>query len=180
MTESSSRLAALIEACRGRLRAFAARRTSAAESEDVVQEAIANLLAADRLIRVEFVAAWLFRAVKNELVDRRRKIREIQLADWDEGDQALAEMSDVMSSQPDNPEEAYLHSLFWRELNLALEELPSEQREAFVRTELEGWSFKKLAEDTGLNQNTLLSRKCRAVRHLRLRLKACYDELMNC
>jgi RNA polymerase sigma factor (sigma-70 family) len=63
------------------------------------------------------------------------------------------------------------------EIELALDELPDEQREVFVAHELEGRSFKELAEETGVSVNTLLSRKRYAVLHLRERLQSIYDEL---
>ena len=43
--------------------------------------------------------------------------------------------------------------------------------------ELEGRSFKDMAAATGVNINTLLSRKRYAVLHLRERLRGIYDEL---
>jgi len=57
-----------------------------------------------------------------------------------------------------------------------LNELPEEQRDVFVAHELEGRSFKELAAETGLNVNTLLSRKRYAVLYLRQRLQDIYDE----
>ena len=62
------------------------------------------------------------------------------------------------------------------ELELAIDELPEEQREVFVAHELEGRSFKEMAADTGVSVNTLLSRKRYAVLHLRERLQSIYDE----
>ena len=62
------------------------------------------------------------------------------------------------------------------ELELALDELPDEQREVFVAHELEGRSFKELSAESGVNINTLLSRKRYAVLHLRERLQSIYDE----
>ena len=69
--------------------------------------------------------------------------------------------------------------MLMEELEAALEELPEEQREVFVAHELEGRSFKELAEETGLSVNTLLSRKHYAVLFLRQRLRAIYDEFLN-
>ena len=60
---------------------------------------------------------------------------------------------------------------------MALDELPTEQREVFVGHELEGRSFKEIAAETGANVNTLLSRKRYAVLALRRRLQGFYDEL---
>ena len=62
------------------------------------------------------------------------------------------------------------------ELELAVDELPEEQREVFVAHELEGRSFKEIAARTGVSVNTLLSRKRYAVLHLRERLRSTYDE----
>jgi DNA-directed RNA polymerase specialized sigma24 family protein len=61
-------------------------------------------------------------------------------------------------------------------VEIALSELPDEQREVFIAHELEGRSFKELSAATGVNINTLLSRKHYAVLHLRERLQRIYDE----
>ena len=65
------------------------------------------------------------------------------------------------------------------ELELALDELPEEQREVFVGHELEGRSFKEMAAETGVSVNTLLARKRYAVLHLRERLQSIYDDFME-
>jgi DNA-directed RNA polymerase specialized sigma24 family protein len=46
----------------------------------------------------------------------------------------------------------------------------------FVAHELQGRSFKELAEESGVSVNTLLSRKHYAVMHLRERLQEIYEE----
>jgi len=65
------------------------------------------------------------------------------------------------------------------ELEVAVAELPPEQREVFVAHELDGQSFKEIAAATGTNVNTLLSRKRYAVLHLRKRLRRIYDDFTN-
>ena len=69
------------------------------------------------------------------------------------------------------------------ELELALDELPDEQREVFVAHELEGRSFKEMAAESGVSVNTLLSRKRYAVLHLRERLqddlRRVYERMRN-
>jgi len=47
----------------------------------------------------------------------------------------------------------------------------------FVAHELEGQSFKEIAAATGININTLLSRKRYAVQQLRRRLRGIHDEM---
>jgi DNA-directed RNA polymerase specialized sigma24 family protein len=68
------------------------------------------------------------------------------------------------------------------ELERALDELPDDpygQREVFIAHELEGRSFKELSAESGVNVNTLLSRKRYAILHLRERLRNIYDEFMK-
>jgi DNA-directed RNA polymerase specialized sigma24 family protein len=65
------------------------------------------------------------------------------------------------------------------ELEVALTELPAEQREAFLANDVEGRSFKEIAAETGVNINTLLARKRYAVLHLRERLQDIYDEFLK-
>ena len=77
------------------------------------------------------------------------------------------------------PETDYLRNLFWEELQVALQELPSEQRDVFVMNEIDGIAFKDIAEQTGVSVATLISRKRYAVLHLREKLQVLKDELLN-
>jgi hypothetical protein len=82
-----------------------------------------------------------------------------------------------MLPSPDaGPEAAFARLMLVEELEAALAELPLEQREAFVANEIEGVSFKELAAQTGVNINTLLTRKRLAVLYLRERLREIYQE----
>jgi RNA polymerase sigma factor (sigma-70 family) len=74
------------------------------------------------------------------------------------------------------PEALYFRNVLLDELELALDELPEEQREVFVAHELEGRSFREMAAENGVGVNTLLSRKRYAVLHLRERLQRIHDE----
>jgi RNA polymerase sigma factor (sigma-70 family) len=73
----------------------------------------------------------------------------------------------------------YARSLVWTELADALDDLPDEQRDVFVMHELEGKSFKEIAELTGEPVNTLLSRKRYAILYLREALQDLYDDFYN-
>src|SRR5262249_41631870 len=75
------------------------------------------------------------------------------------------------------PEAEYLRSLLLEEVEEAIAELPSEQREVFIEHELEGRSFIEMAAAQGVSLNTLLARKRYAVLHLRKRLRDVYEEL---
>jgi len=93
------------------------------------------------------------------------------------GDGESLHIEDLLPSPDAGPDAVYARHVLLEEVELALDELPDEQREVFVAHELDGRSFKEIAADTGVGINTLLSRKRYAVRHLRARLQAVHDEM---
>jgi RNA polymerase sigma factor (sigma-70 family) len=128
---------------------------------------------------VEQVTAWMFRVARNRITDLfRRKRREALRSEPD----ALTEdgevrwLDELLPSPDAGPEAAYARRVLSEELDDALDELPEEQREVFIAHELMGYSFKELAQRSGVSVNTLLSRKHYAVLHLRQRLQAIYEE----
>jgi RNA polymerase sigma factor (sigma-70 family) len=127
------------------------------------------------------VGSWLFTVARNKITDRYRKKKPESLEDLltVEGEDGDLSLSDILLDNSNNPEMAYLNSLFWKTLDEALQELPEEQRAVFVWNELGNMPFKEIAELTGENVNTLISRKRYAVLHLRDRLQTVYDEIIN-
>jgi len=172
---------------RGRLRGFIRRRVpDPADAEDILQEVFFELVEAARLLKpVEQVGAWLFRVARNRITDLFRKNKSEAHASPGAlpmtASEEAAEFSveDLLPSAQAGPEAAYARRLLLDELEEALEELPEEQRDVFVAHELDGHSFKELAEQTGISVNTLLSRKRYAVLHLRQRLQEIHDEFFN-
>ena len=162
----------------GRLERFIRRRVAdVSDGEDILQEVLFEFVEATRLMRpMEQIGAWLFRVARNRIVDRLRKKRpEVSISEpvgMADGQPLLFE--DVLPGRDGGPEAAYARHVLLDELEVALDELPAEQRFVFVAHELEGRSFKELAAETGHSVNTLLARKHYAVRRLRRRLEAIY------
>jgi RNA polymerase sigma factor (sigma-70 family) len=165
-----------------RLRNFIRRRvTDEADVEDILQEVFSELFEAYRVLQpIEQMGAWLFRVAKNRITDRYRKRDTEARADLAlELEDEDGDLLDLLPSPDAGPEAAYLREALLEELDEALEELPVEQQEVFIAHELEGKSFKELAEETGVSMNTLLARKHYAVRHLRRRLQDIYDDITD-
>lgn len=178
--EQDQRISEVVKREGSRLRNFIRRRvTDPRDVEDVLQDVFYRLVEANRLLMpIDHVTGWLFRVARNRITDLFRKktpelFGDIALAD-EEGE--LLQIEELLPSPDAGPEALYFRNLLLEELELALEELPDEQREVFVAHELEGRSFKELAAETGVSVNTLLSRKRYAVLHLRKRLQDIYDE----
>jgi RNA polymerase sigma factor (sigma-70 family) len=174
-------IASTVQRERGRLLAFIRRRIAdAAEAEDVLQDALYELVLAYRMMQpVEQAGAWLTRVARNRLIDRFRSKRPDALADQasarGENDDDGA-FEDLLPAEEDGPESAVMRELLLEEIEAALAELPHEQREVFMAHEIDGLSFKELSARSGVSVNTLLSRKRYAVQHLQQRLRAAWDD----
>lgn len=183
MNEQDRKISEIVAGERSRLRNFIRRRVpDPSDVEDILQEVFYELVEANRLLMpIDHVTGWLFRVARNRITDLFRKRKPESFSDaaveTEHGEPLLIE--DLLPSPDAGPEALYVRHVLLGELKLALDELPAEQREAFVAHELEGRSFKELSAESGVNINTLLSRKRYAVLHLRERLRTIYDEFTN-
>jgi RNA polymerase sigma factor (sigma-70 family) len=183
MTEQERQISKIITRERSRLRNFIRRRVpDPSDAEDIVQEVFYELVEANRLLMpIEHVTGWLFRVVRNRITDlfRKKKPESFSGAAVEGEDGEVLQIEDLLPSPDAGPEALYVRHVLLEELELALDELPEEQRDVFVAHELEGRSFKEMAAEIGVSVNTLLSRKRYAVLHLRERLQNIYDEFTN-
>jgi RNA polymerase sigma factor (sigma-70 family) len=180
MIEQDRQISLIIAEQRSRLRNFIRQRVpNEADVEDLLQEVFYELVVANRLLMpIEYVTGWLFRVARNRITDlfRKKKPQNFTDAAIENEEGELLEIEDLLPSPDAGPEALYIRNALLDELELALGELPVEQREVFIAHEIEGRSFKELAADTGVNVNTLLSRKRYAVLSLRQQLQSIHDE----
>ena len=143
------------------------------EAEDVLHDVFIEFVEAyDLGYAIETVSAWLVRVAKNKIVDRFRR-RKTQ-AEYRNTVLATGERRENLPSRPD---EEWMRSWLRNRIADALELLPPQQRDVFVKHELEGKTFAEIAAESRVGVNTLLSRKRYAVLFLRNQLKEIYDEL---
>jgi RNA polymerase sigma factor (sigma-70 family) len=142
-----------------------------AEAEDIAQDVFAEFVEAyDLGVAIETIGAWMIRVARNKVLDRfrRRKTQE---------EYRLQTESSTEDEEAADPGNDWLRESLRKGIIAALEELPPEQRDVFIRNELEGKSFEEIAAETGVGVNTLLARKRYAILALREHLKEIYDEL---
>jgi len=170
--EQNRRISETFERERARLRNFIRKRVAdPVDADDILQDVFYELVEATRVKPLEQVTAWLFRVATNRIIDlfRKKKPETLTGEEW-------MTLDDLLPSPDAGPDAVYARGVLLDELDAALDELPEEQREVFVAHELQGRSFKELAEESGISVNTLLSRKHYAVMHLRERLQEIYEE----
>lgn len=178
--EQDRRISETVDRERSRLRDFIRRRVGdPRDVDDILQDVFSELVEANRLLMpIDHVTAWLFRVTRNRIVDLFRKKRPGNFSELDsvgeEGEDLRFE--DILPSPEAGPEALHARGLLLEELAKAVGELPAEQRDVFVAHEIEGRSFKEISKATGVNVNTLLSRKRYAVLRLRESLREVYDE----
>src|SRR5947207_12985406 len=180
MTEQDRQISEIVAEERSRLRNFIRRRVpDPRDAEDILQEVFYELVEANRLLMpIEHVTGWMFRVARNRITDlfRKKKPETFSEAAVEYETGEVLKIEDLLPSPDAGPEALYARHVLLDELELALDELPDEQREVCIAHELEGRSFKEMAAEAGVNVNTLLSRKRYAVLHLRERLQSIYDE----
>lgn len=149
------------------------------DAEDILQEVWYQLSGVADLNGLESASGWLYQVARNRITDFYRKRKTVSLDDFSyENEEGEWSYGDLMLMDGDaQPELALMKEVFWEELMTALEELPENQRAVFIKNELEDMTLQEIAEQSGENLKTIISRKGYAVKHLRKRLSGLYQEL---
>jgi RNA polymerase sigma factor (sigma-70 family) len=150
---------------------------SDADAEDILQDVWYQFSSVVNSEPIEQTGAWLYRVARNKIIDKHKKKSEVRLDDSFSDDESGLDLKALLMTEAKTPETIYLRNLFWEQLFLALDELPEEQKEVFVMHEMDDIPFQEIADRTGQNISTLISRKRYAVLHLRKRLKQLYVEI---
>ena len=123
----------------------------------------------------------MYRVAQNKIIDKYRKQEPDSHEDYEyedeEGEMNFREI--LLADESNDAETGYLKKLFWEELFEALSELPKQQSEVFVKNEIEDKTLKDIADETGENIKTVISRKRYAVIYLRVRLRSLYEEIIK-
>ena len=134
--------------------------TADRDAEDVVQDVLERLFEqSDLAAPIADISAYLYRSLRNKVIDlyRRKRGNTVELA---------ADISDTRFEASEEIERAEAQE----EMFAAIDALPDRQREVLVATELEGRTFRELAEEWDVPIGTLLARKHRAMRAVRMTL----------
>ena len=136
-----------------------------ADAEDVVQDAFLRALAAGDQFRGGDQRAWLLTIVRNGCHSSHRRQRVREAANFDE------ERHSDENATP-SPERLAIDRERSRGLQRAIAALTPEFREVIVLRELEGLSYKEIADVVAAPMGTVMSRLSRARAQLQAALSA--------
>ena len=124
------------------------------DAEDVVQEAMLRAYRFFAQFRGSDARAWLLQIVRNTSYSWMEKHRSSQLSEEfnEERHESPAPSADALVGQSDDR----------RRLTAALDSLPPRWREVVVLRELEGCSYKEIADIAGIPIGTVMSTLSRA------------------
>ena len=145
------------------------------DAEDVVQEAMVRAFTFFAGFQGGDCRAWLLTIVRNTGYTLLRRRKSEHTTPFDED---LHDTGDPAES----PETSLLESYSRETLRSALQALPVEFREALILREMEGMSYREIADITGAPMGTVMSRLARARQRLQVLLtdqnrKECSNEL---
>jgi RNA polymerase sigma factor (sigma-70 family) len=154
--------------------------TTRQDAEDILQDIWYQLSNMANVEEIKQMSGWLFRVARNKIIDRRRKktVESLESLHYP-GEQGGLKVADILMINEGDPETEYLKDVFWQELFAALDELPEKQKQVFIQNELEDKTLQQIADETGENLKTVISRKGYAVKYLRKRLGTLYNEFLD-
>lgn len=141
------------------------------DSEDIIQDVVTGILEkADITHPVENMAAYVYRSLKNRVIDMLRRKNNNQSLDAENADTGVS-LIELLEDVRCDVESGLLFGEFREALFDSIDNLPDEQRYVIIMTEFEGFNFRNLSEKTGIPIGTLLSRKARGLERIRKELE---------
>jgi len=140
---------------------------NAEDAEDLVQETYLKAYRYyDKFEEGTNFKAWLFKIMKNTFINNYRRRQQAppqsDFADIEESFESL--VASEATEQIKSPEEEFLENVLDEDVQRALDALPTDYRMVVLLADLEGFSYKEIAEILEIPVGTVMSRLYRGRR----------------
>ena len=133
------------------------RDTANRDAEDIIQDVALKLFSgADRYAPINNVAGFVYRSIKNKIIDVMRTPKQPNSVDIDK---YLLELSEVFQPFKENDTSDTMALV----LKKSIETLKQPYKDIIIAVDFEGYSYKEISKETGIPEGTLMSRRHRAI-----------------
>ncbi|MDD7887064.1 RNA polymerase sigma factor [Flavivirga sp. 57AJ16] len=133
------------------------RDTASRNAEDIIQDVALKLFSgADRYAPINNVAGFVYRSIRNKIIDIMRTTKPTEQIEIDSELLDLAEM--IHQSTDDQVSEEMIPLL-----KKSIKQLKPGYRDIIIAVDFEGYSYKEISKETGIPEGTLMSRRHRAI-----------------
>ncbi|WP_248723365.1 RNA polymerase sigma factor [Seonamhaeicola sp. ML3] len=138
------------------------------DAEDIIQDVALKLFAgADRYSPINNVAGFVYRAIKNKVIDVMRTSKKHRVDYDSQNENKLIEFASLVYESADNSYSEQMKEA----LKKAIISLKPDYRNIIIAIDFEGYTYKEIEAETGIPVGTLMSRRHRAISQLYKRLK---------
>lgn len=140
------------------------------DGEDIVQDVFLNIFnLADITIPIENLSAYVYQSLRNRVVDflRKRRTDTVSLDAEVSEEKGLSLAGIIRDARSDTARKINKEEIRQRIFE-AIESLSTDQKAVFIETEFNGRPFKELAKEWSVPLGTLLARKSRALKKIRI------------
>ena len=143
------------------------------DAEDLVQETVLKAFRFfDKFEKGTNIRAWLFKILHNTFINMyRKKTRSIEIVDaFDFSEREERFSFEFPEGDSSNPEDIMSNRMLSEKIESSLSELPSEFKMAVILCDMEGFSYKEIAEIMDCPVGTVMSRIFRGRKFLQTKL----------
>jgi len=138
------------------------------DAEDIIQDVALKLFSgADRYSPINNVAGFVYRSIKNKIIDIMRAKKQILSAE-DENEIKLIEFTEIFYDGSDNSYSEQMKD----ELKKTIMSLKPNYRDIIIAIDFEGYTYKEISLETGIPEGTMMSRRHRAISLLYKKLES--------
>ncbi len=128
-------------------------------AEDIIQDVALKLFSgADRYAPINNVAGFVYRSIKNRIIDVMRTSKPTT-TDSIDADNSLLNLTEVLHQANDDSTSEKMISI----LKEAINQLKPAYRDIIIAVDFEGYTYKEISKETGVPEGTLMSRRHRAI-----------------